>query len=325
MNNDKKIEKILLEKSQESFEKTKQLKIRSYQRDLNNVNKDLDKLADEYAELAGFAKEYGLSDFLEKEINQMRQHIADQTQTAVTMLKTIDNLKQSSFSKEFALRQYAFRHEADLTTPRNILTDYEDAPKSTAVKEASTALMSIQQESLLEQVCDGVESLSDINDGVETFTKQQKYDKEHSRSNSYTQTRSLNLLSGTRATQRLLMVKNMNRIIDKIDALNEQQEKIMTSEKGFFKKREGREFINEAKNAVDELKLQFQQIQMKYEDSLMLSQKERMDSEQDIAAAYEPDITGSCLDNLIHEAVERHAELCKEAEQIPQIEKERSR
>lgn len=304
MNKDKKIEEMLLERSKESFEKTKQLKIRAYERDLKNVYSDLHDANKDYAELIKFSKEFGLTEYFQKEIDAIQNQISLQTKVAAKTMEAIQETKNEQFSPEKALQQYAYRHEVDLNTPRTVTADYEETSIG-KFQDVCDRLMTQQKNSLYEEMYDGVESLKEVNQSVGEFNRRPKYLEDN-------ETLSKGLLSSARATQRMLMVKNMNRVLDKIDLLNEQQERIMQAD---ISPKDKESFIEAAKETVQNLKSQYERQQIQYETSIHTSKRE-------IAMDFSPDITETCLDNLINEAVHRHEELCKEAEhKAPEKEK----
>lgn len=303
MNKDKKIEEMLLERSKESFEKTKQLKIRAYERDLQNVYSDLHDANKDYAELMKFSKEFGLTEYFQKEMNAIQNQISLQTKVAAKTIEAIQATKNEQFSPERALQQYAYRHETELKTPRTVTADYEEISIG-KFNEICSKLLNQQKNSLYEEMYDGVESLKEVNQNVGAFNRQQEHNY-NALDNDITENLSKGLMSSVRATQRMLMVKNMNRVLDKIDLLNEQQEQIMQAD---LKPEDRAQFIEHAKGTVAELKSQYEKQQMQYEASINASKRE-------IFMEFSPNVTETCLDNLINEAVHRHEELCKEAEQ----------
>lgn len=314
MNKDKKIEEMLLERSKQSFEKTKDLKIRSYERDLKNVYSDLHDANKSYLELMEFSKEFGLTDYFQKELNGIQDQISQQTTVAAKTVESIEEMKNAKFTPEMALQQYAYRHEAELKTPRTIIADYEEEPVLSKV--ADTLALDTKQK-LFEEVYDGVESLKEINANVGEFNQSQQKDLSSSwlgeaERETLNESRSRGLVSSARSTQRMNMVKNMNRILDKIDLLNEQQEHVMQAD---VKPEYKQAYIEGTKDTVQDLKSQYEKLQMQYEDSLQLSRKE-------VVIDFSPNVTETCIDNLINEAVNRHKELCKEAERTePEKEK----
>lgn len=313
MNKDKKIEEMLLERSKESFEKTKQLKIRAYERDLKNVYSDLHDANKDYAELIKFSKEFGLTEYFQKEIDTIQNQISLQTKVAAKTIEAIQETKNEQFSPEKALQQYAYRHEVELNTPRTVTADYEETSIG-KFHDVCDRLMTQQKNSLYEEMYDGVESLKEVNQNVEAFNRQQEHDYNVLKylDDNATENLSKGLISSVRATQRMLMVKNMNRVLDKIDLLNEQQERIMQAD---MSPKDKESFIEAAKETVQNLKSQYERQQIQYETSIHTSKRE-------IAMDFSPDITETCLDNLINEAVHRHEELCKEAEhKAPEKEK----
>lgn len=315
MNKDKKIEEMLLERSKESFEKTKQLKIRTYERDLQNVYSDLHDANKDYAELMKFSKEFGLTEYFQKEINAIQNQISLQTKVAAKTIEAIQATKNEQFSPERALQQYAYRHETELKTPRTVTADYEEVSIG-KFNEICSKLLNQQKNSLYEEMYDGVESLKEVNQNVEAFNQQQEHDYNALKSldDNVTEKFSKGLMSSVRATQRMLMVKNMNRVLDKIDLLNEQQEQIIQAD---LKPEDRARFIENAKETIAELKSQYEKQQMQYEASINASKREML-------LEFSPNVTETCLDNLINEAVRRHEELCKEAEQVATPNKEQN-